>query len=364
MVLGAVWCPAAETRTIAERLRALKVAHGLPADFEVKWTKVSPAKIDFYLALVDYCFAEPSLHFRALVVPDKAALDHDSFNQDHDTWYYKMYFDLLKLILDPHARYRIYLDVKDTRSAPKERRLREVLSNNLYDFQREIIERLQAVRSHEVEQIQLTDLLTGIVSYANRELHSSPANAALVAGTQTYSVTAKTAGSATFTSTDITDGAKTANTSPSTTINAGAFSKLQLLVPGETAAPGTGSGKTGSPSARTAGSAFTVTVNTVDANWNPVSSTDTVAITSTSAGATSSAALIPPPPACTRCATSAQPRLCATSTGGAAHAAISRSSAASHSTRSGISQSRWSTRRKLAPEASHRLCQCSGPESP
>ncbi len=180
MVLGAVWCPAAETRAIAERLRVIKAAHGLPADFEVKWTKVSPAKIDFYLALVDYFFAEPSLHFRALIVPDKAALDHDSFNQDHDTWYYKMYFDLLKLILDPHARYRIYLDVKDTRSAPKERRLREVLSNNLYDFQREIIERLQAVRSHEVEQIQLTDLLTGIVSYANRELHSSPAKAALV----------------------------------------------------------------------------------------------------------------------------------------------------------------------------------------
>src|SRR5205814_186131 len=47
----------------------------------------------------------------------------------------------------------------------------------------------------------------------------------------------------------------------------------------------------------------------------------TLAIISTSAGATSSAALIPPPPAAaTRCATSAQPRLWATSTGGAAHA--------------------------------------------
>ncbi len=113
-----------------------------------------------------------------------------------------------------------------------------------------------------------------------------PANAALVAGTKTLSVTAKTAGSKTFTATDITNGAMTANTSPATTINAGAFTKLQILMPGETAAPGTASGKTGTPSAQTAGSSFNVTVNAVDANWNPVTSTDTVAITSTDANAT------------------------------------------------------------------------------
>ncbi len=112
-----------------------------------------------------------------------------------------------------------------------------------------------------------------------------PANAALVAGTKTFTVTAKTAGSATFTASDISDGAKTANTSPSTTIDAAAFSKLQILMPGETAAPGTATGKTGTPSARTAGSSFTVTVNSVDANWNPVSSTDTIGITSSDANA-------------------------------------------------------------------------------
>ena len=51
-------------------------------------------------------------------------------------------------------------------------------------------------------------------------------------------------------------------------------------MPGETAAPGTATGKTGTPGSHAAGSAFSVTVNAVDANWNPVSSTDTVAITS------------------------------------------------------------------------------------
>src|SRR5207248_4954040 len=69
--------------------------------------------------------------------------------------------------------------------------------------------------------------------------------------------------------------------------NAGAFVKLQLLAPGESTVPGTATGKTGAPTAQIAGTAFTATVNAVDANWNVVSTiTDTAGITSTDAGAT------------------------------------------------------------------------------
>jgi hypothetical protein len=70
------------------------------------------------------------------------------------------------------------------------------------------------------------------------------------------------------------------------TVNAGAFVKLQVLVPGETAAPGTATGKTGTPSASTAGTAFNITIRSVDANWNLVSSTHTVGITSSDSNAT------------------------------------------------------------------------------
>lgn len=113
-----------------------------------------------------------------------------------------------------------------------------------------------------------------------------PVDAALSAGSAVLSVTFRKVGTATLTASNLTDPAKTANTSPSITINAGAFSKLQILMPGETTAPGTDLGKTGTPTARTAGTAFNVTVNSVDANWNLVSSTDTVAITSSDPNAT------------------------------------------------------------------------------
>ena len=180
MVLGAVWCPLEKTKEIALAIRKIKVRHGLRPDFEIKWTKVSSSQLQFYLDLVDFFFDEENLHFRALIVPDKTKLDHQAFGQSHDDWYFKMYFDMLKVIFHPEARYRIYLDIKDSRSAPKIARLRDVLCDNLYDFCREIIERIQTVRSHEVEQLALADLLIGAIAYANRGLSGSPAKTKMV----------------------------------------------------------------------------------------------------------------------------------------------------------------------------------------
>jgi hypothetical protein len=180
MVLGAVWCPLPKASEIALRMGKIKSKHGFPKRFEIKWTKVSPAKQAFYMEVLDYFFEEPDLHFRALVVADKSKLDHDAHHQDHDTWYYKMYFNMLKTLFAPHDKYRIYLDVKDTRSAEKVRKLHDVLCNNMYDFDKEIITSVQTVRSHEVEQIQLADLLIGGVGYANRGRETNSAKVALV----------------------------------------------------------------------------------------------------------------------------------------------------------------------------------------
>jgi hypothetical protein len=76
-------------------------------------------------------------------------------------------------------------------------------------------------------------------------------------------------------------------TSANVVLNAGPFTKLQLLAPGETAAPGTVSGKSGTPTAQSVFTGVNLTVNAVDANWNRVNSvTDTVGITSSDTTAT------------------------------------------------------------------------------
>lgn len=181
MVLGAVWCPLDKVREISVRLREIKEHHGMKPYFEIKWTKVSPAQARFYLDVMDYFFDDDDLHFRALIVPDKTKLRHEDFGQSHDDWYYKMYFDMLKVILNPHDCYRIYLDIKDTRSSAKVAKLHDVLCNNMYDFSRGIIERVQTVRSHEVQILQLADLLIGTISYVNRGLSGNAGKDALVA---------------------------------------------------------------------------------------------------------------------------------------------------------------------------------------
>ena len=180
MAWGAVSCPAEDARAIAETVRSIKVEHGLKPDFEAKWTKISPAQAAFYLAMTDLFLANRRLRFRGLVVPDKSRLDHARFDQSHDDWYYKMYFTMLRPIFTAPHRYRIYLDVKDTRGGPKTRKLHEVLANSLYDFDRECIERVQQVRSHESDLLQITDLLIGALTYANRGLESNAAKTAIV----------------------------------------------------------------------------------------------------------------------------------------------------------------------------------------
>jgi hypothetical protein len=78
----------------------------------------------------------------------------------------------------------------------------------------------------------------------------------------------------------------TAGNSGSVTVIPGPFAKLQLLMPGETAAPGSSTGKTGAPAAQAVSAAFSVTVNAVDANWNRISTNDTVQISSSDGSAT------------------------------------------------------------------------------
>jgi len=187
MVLGAVWCPAAKVRGVAERLREIKVEYGLTPHRELKWNKVSPAKLKFYLAVLNYFFDDDDLHFRAVVITDKSKLPKDGPRQNHDEWYYGICFDLLEPIIDPTKSHCVYLDIKDTRGETKRSKLERVLREKREDHSGSIIHRVQQIRSHESELLQLADLLIGAVGYANRGLETSVAKQSLIARIRTRS---------------------------------------------------------------------------------------------------------------------------------------------------------------------------------
>lgn len=139
-----------------QQIKALKEKHNFKA--EIKWQKVSHSKYGFYADLIDYFFAT-DLQFRAIVV-DKSQIDNQKFGQTFDDFYYKMYFQLLNHKISMEDNYNVYLDIKDTLSAYKIKKLKEVLN-----IKYSTIRNLQNIRSHESLLMQVTDLLMGAISY-------------------------------------------------------------------------------------------------------------------------------------------------------------------------------------------------------
>lgn len=181
MLLGCIWSSKADASLLSERLKKLKESNRVAPNSELKWTKVSTGNLSFYLSLVDWFFSEPKLHFRVLTVPNKLVLDHAEFNNGSaDLFYYKMYFWLLNKIVSPNARYRIYLDIKDTRSRKKVRKLREALCFDKYDFEGKMIDDIRCIRSHESQLLQLADFFIGAVGYKHRGLKTNAAKVAVI----------------------------------------------------------------------------------------------------------------------------------------------------------------------------------------
>jgi hypothetical protein len=180
MVVGAIWCNASHRTSLSRKVKELKKTFGLAPHFEIKWVKVSPAKLDFYIALLDLFFDEPMLHFRGLVVPDKNLLDHEKFRQSHDEFYYKMWYLLLNPLINSTNQYRIFLDIKDTRGQTKVQKLHDILCSANNDGRRQVVQSIELVHSHDVILLQLADLLIGAMGYTHRELTTSSAKQALV----------------------------------------------------------------------------------------------------------------------------------------------------------------------------------------
>jgi len=174
MGLGAITCPSDKKDIVFKRIRDYKLKHGLKKNFEIKWNKISETKLDFYLDLVDYFFDVDYLGFRSIII-NKDTLNHDENDSNHDEFYYKMYFLLLKQLLEPTKQYKIFLDKKDTNGKTKITKLNTYLRNKRYDYNKEMIVETQEVLSHQVELVQLCDLFLGAVCYTNRGLETSKA---------------------------------------------------------------------------------------------------------------------------------------------------------------------------------------------
>ena len=172
MILGGIICPKKLRNKVKNDISEIKSKYNIKKNAEIKWNKVSPSKINYYKELINYFFENDELRFRALII-DKTQLNHGEFNQTHDDWYYKMYYQLLLNLVEPKQENYIYLDIKDTKSAKKVEGLKKYLSFKLMDYEFEIIKNIQSMNSQESTIMQLADLLIGAIWYRNRKIYDN-----------------------------------------------------------------------------------------------------------------------------------------------------------------------------------------------
>ncbi|HBN6703973.1 TPA: DUF3800 domain-containing protein [Elizabethkingia anophelis] len=158
MFLGSVSSAYNQIRFHNRNIKEIKTKHNFFG--EIKWSNVSKSKFHFYMDLVDYFF-NTDLKFRCVGV-EKCKVNNQAFNQTYDDFYYKMYYYLLNHNINSLYTYNVYLDIKDTLSAFKVNKLKNIL-NTKYGVFRNV----QNIRSNESLLMQLTDFIMGAISYHN-----------------------------------------------------------------------------------------------------------------------------------------------------------------------------------------------------
>lgn len=157
MVLGYIAVPYHKITQMKRELKTLRAKY--KNTLEVKWTYLNEWNYPFYAKLVDWFFKKGGIRFRAIIV-DKSRYIADKCDHDYDKFYYLMYYQLLFHTLDPVEHYNIYLDIKDNLSSYRTEKLKDILNVRM-----EIIEKIQHVRSHELDLLQLCDLFIGAIAY-------------------------------------------------------------------------------------------------------------------------------------------------------------------------------------------------------
>lgn len=176
LMIGSLWLPVELRDEIKSRVGALRQRH--QAWGEIKWSKVSPNRRDFYVELIDlFVSYGDNLRFRCIAV-DRTKLNLALHDNDSELGFYKFYYELLRHWILDFNEYRIFCDVKSNRDPKRLPVLGRCLSRANHTSS---IVGTQSLPSHEVVLIQLCDLLLGAASSRmNDTLRDGTAKSAVV----------------------------------------------------------------------------------------------------------------------------------------------------------------------------------------
>lgn len=179
MVIGALFVPRGQKIKLYKKLALLYKQHNHST--ELKWNKVGSKYIDFYKSVIDYFVSNDEVSFRTIIV-EKNKINYDIYhNNDKELAFYKFYYLLLKEKLDNKSDYYIFLDRKPTRDKNRARSLQSFLESHiLFNRVETHIKHFQAYDSAGNKFIQLSDFLTGLISYSNNLTNDTTTKGKLV----------------------------------------------------------------------------------------------------------------------------------------------------------------------------------------
>ncbi|ABK44520.1 conserved hypothetical protein [Magnetococcus marinus MC-1] len=159
VAIGSLWIETLQRKTCKDAIHSLRDTYRVGGEF--KWQKVSPSRVEFYKALIDWFMGQgASVRFRCILIR------HDQINwqlhsDDRELGFYKFYYQLLHHWVLDFNRYSVFCDYKSNRLMDRPETLRRCLSSA--NLSSDIL-RVQPVRSEESVLIQAADVLTGAVS--------------------------------------------------------------------------------------------------------------------------------------------------------------------------------------------------------
>jgi hypothetical protein len=176
VLIGSLWIKAESRNEYKHYIKQLRREHKVGGEF--KWKRVSPSRLAFFLELIRFFFEQKDeIRFRVIVLRADE-MDVVRFHEsDSELMFYKFYYQVLHHWILDFNRYRVFVDTKTNRLHSRIRTLEKCLK---YANLSSLVE-AQALPSHEVELLQLVDVLTGAVSYKFHRRSSSYAKLSVLA---------------------------------------------------------------------------------------------------------------------------------------------------------------------------------------
>jgi hypothetical protein len=164
MAIGAIFILRKDKNRILSELKNIYTKNGF--DRELKWSKLNKKFANFYKDIINFFLNEKNINYQCIIV-DKNKVDLNYHNGDWELAFYKFYYLMLKNILSNNGKYYIFLDKKPTISKHREKGLFHYLSLHASKLSNCRIKHLQSYDSKDNIAIQLTDFLTGMISFQN-----------------------------------------------------------------------------------------------------------------------------------------------------------------------------------------------------